>query len=402
MLSQANLVNPDPTIIPGAADALSAGRRLPLSQAYCPPTELYDEMFMASGEVRAHCAAPIQPLMEMTPGQLATLGTSAERMLLQRGVTFNLYRDGAGLERIFPFDVIPRIIDQRTWAALEAGLIQRVRALNAFLADVYGEGHILKDGLIPRDLILESTQYRRGVVGFSPPMGIYITVAGIDLVRGDDGVFRVLEDNVRTPSGVAYALENRAMMARLMPEVMRASGIRPIENYAADLLACLTELGTESFTNPTVALLTPGPFNSAFFEHVFLSQQMGIELVEGQDLVCRDHKLWMKTVHGLKRVHVLYRRIDDDFLDPVVLRPESLLGVAGLTAALRAGNAIVANGIGTGIADDKAVYAYTPDMIRYYLGEQPLLPIVETYLLRDADVRATILRDLDQYVIKPT
>jgi uncharacterized circularly permuted ATP-grasp superfamily protein len=221
-------------------------------------------------------------------------------------------------------------------------------------------------------------------------------------VCGDDGVFRVLEDNVRTPSGVSYALENRRITARLMPEVLRASGVRPIENYPADLLACLTELAAERFTNPTVALLTPGPFNSAFFEHVFLSQQMGVELVEGQDLVCKAHQLWMKTVHGLKRVHVLYRRIDDDYLDPVVFRPDSQLGVPGLTAALRGGNAIVANAIGTGIADDKAVYAYTPDMIRYYLGEQPLLPIVETFLLRDPEVREKILRELDQYVIKPT
>jgi uncharacterized circularly permuted ATP-grasp superfamily protein len=221
-------------------------------------------------------------------------------------------------------------------------------------------------------------------------------------VRAADGVFRVLEDNVRTPSGVSYVLQNRMVMAQLMPELMRKSAVRPVENYPAELLACLTELGTERFSHPTIALLTPGPYNSAFFEHVFLSQQMGIELVEGADLVCRDHRLWMKTVHGLERVHVLYRRIDDDFLDPVVFRPDSVLGVAGLTAALRAGNAVVANGIGTGIADDKAVYAYTPDMIRYYLGEQPILPIVETYLLRDPEVRAQVLRDLDQYVVKPT
>jgi uncharacterized circularly permuted ATP-grasp superfamily protein len=251
-------------------------------------------------------------------------------------------------------------------------------------------------------LILASAQYRRGAVGLKPPLDVFITIAGIDLVRGDDGVFRVLEDNARTPSGVSYAIENRRITAQLMPEVLRSSGVRPVENYPADLLACLTELGAERFSNPTVALLTPGPFNSAFFEHVFLSQQMGIELVEGQDLVCNEHKLWMKTVHGLKRVHVLYRRVDDDFLDPAVFRPDSQLGVAGLTAALRAGNVVVANAIGTGIADDKAVYAYTPDMIRYYLGEQPLLPVVETFLLRDPEVREKILRDLDQYVIKPT
>src|SRR6516165_1473344 len=402
MLTQADLAIQTEAILDRASNALSAGRVVPLSQAYLPPAGFYDEMFTAAAEVRSHCLGPAQLLLRMTPDQLVDLRTKAERMLLHEGVTFNVYSEHAGVERIFPFDVMPRIIDYDTWARLEAGLIQRVKALNAFVADVYREGHILKDGLIPRDLILECTQYRRGAVGLAPPLDVFITIAGIDLVRGDDGVFRVLEDNVRTPSGVSYALENRRVMARLMPEVLRASGVRPIENYAADLLACLSELGAERFTNPTVALLTPGPFNSAFFEHVFLSQQMGVELVEGQDLVCKEHKLWMKTVHGLKRVHVLYRRIDDDFLDPVVFRPDSKLGVAGLAAALRAGNAVVANAIGTGIADDKAVYAYTPDMIRYYLGEQPLLPIVETFLLRDPEVRAKILRDLDQYVIKPT
>ncbi len=402
MLSQADLEIQKAIIVDTAADALCAGRVVPLSQAYSPPEGLYDEMFTPAAEIRPHCMGPARRLLGMTPDQLAALRTEAERLLLHQGVTFNVYGEQAGIERIFPFDVMPRIIDHDTWAKLEAGLIQRVKALNAFVADVYREGHILKDGLIPRDLILDSAQYRRGAVGLTPPMDVFITVAGIDLIRGDDGVFRVLEDNVRTPLGVSYALENRRLMARLMPEVIRTSGVRPIENYAADLLASLTELASERFSNPTVALLTPGPFNSAFFEHVFLSQQMGIELVEGQDLTCKDHKLWMKTVHGFKRVHVLYRRIDDDFLDPVVFRPDSQLGVAGLTAALRAGNAIVANGIGTGIADDKAVYAYTPDMIRYYLGEQPLLPIVETYLLRDPDVRARVLRDLDQYVIKPT
>lgn len=375
---------------------------MPLSQAYIPPTGLYDEMFAPAAEIRPHCLKPARHLLRMTHDQLSILRTEAERMLLHQGVTFNVYSEQSGVERILPFDVMPRIIDSDTWTKVEAGLIQRVKALNAFVADVYREGHILKDGLIPRDLILGSSQYRRGAVGLTPPLDVFITIAGIDLVRGDDGVFRVLEDNVRTPSGVSYALENRRVTARLMPEVLRTSGVRPIENYPADLLACLTELGAERFANPTVALLTPGPFNSAFFEHVFLSQQMGIELVEGQDLICKAHQLWMKTVHGLKRVHVLYRRIDDDFLDPVVFRPDSQLGVAGLTATLRAGNAIIANAIGTGIADDKAVYAYTPDMIRYYLGEQPLLPIVETFLLRDPEVRAQILRNLDQYVIKPT
>lgn len=401
MLTQHDLEIQRAAVINGSSDASVAGRVLPLSQAYIPPVGFYDEMFTAIGNIRPHCR-PAARLLGMTPDQLVSLRSTAERMLLHQGVTFNVYSEQAGIERIFPFDVMPRIIDHDSWSRLEAGLVQRVKALNAFVADVYREGHILKDGLIPRDLILESAQYRRGAVGLTPPLDVFITIAGIDLVRGDDGVFRVLEDNVRTPSGVSYALENRRVTARLMPEVLRASGVRPIENYPADLLACLTELGADRFSNPTVALLTPGPFNSAFFEHVFLSQQMGIELVQGQDLVCKEHRLWMKTVHGLKQVHVLYRRIDDDFLDPVVFRADSQLGIPGLTAALRAGNAIVANAIGTGIADDKAVYAYTPDMIRYYLGEQPLLPIVETFLLRDPDVREKILRDLDQYVIKPT
>jgi uncharacterized circularly permuted ATP-grasp superfamily protein len=402
MLTQADLEIQTAAILERSSDAFGAGRVVPLSQAYVPPAGFYDEMFTRSGEVRPHCLEPARLLLQMTPDELAALRVEAERMLLHQGVTFNVYSEQAGVERIFPFDVMPRIIDFDTWSQLEAGLIQRIKALNAFVTDVYREGHILKDGLIPRDLILESTQFRRGAVGVIPPLDVFITIAGIDLVRGDDGVFRVLEDNVRTPSGVSYALENRRVAARLMPQVLRTSGVRQIENYTADLLACLIEIGAERFANPTVGLLTPGPFNSAFFEHVFLSQQMGIELVEGQDLVCKEHKLWMKTIDGLKRVHVLYRRIDDDFLDPVVFRPDSQLGVAGLTAVLRAGNAVVANAIGTGIADDKAVYAYTPDMIRYYLGEQPLLPIVETFLLRDPEVRAKILRDLDQYVIKPT
>jgi uncharacterized circularly permuted ATP-grasp superfamily protein len=402
MLTQADLETQTAEIGDCPSDAFGAGRIVPLSQAYVPVAGFYDEMFTPIAELRPHCRGPARLLLQMPPDQLSALRLEAERILLHQGVTFNVYSEQAGVERIFPFDVIPRIIDSDTWSGLQDGLIQRIKALNAFVADVYREGHILKDGLIPRDLILESSQYRRGAVGLIPPLDVFISIAGIDLVRDDDGVFRVLEDNVRTPSGVSYALENRRITARVMPEVLRASGVRPVENYCSDLLACLSEIGAERFTHPTVALLTPGPFNSAFFEHVFLSQQMGIELVEGQDLVCKDHKLWMKTVHGLKRVHVLYRRIDDDFLDPVVFRPDSQLGVAGLTATLRAGNAVVANAIGTGIADDKAVYAYTPDMIRYYLGEQPLLPIVETFLLRDPEVRAKILRDLDQYVIKPT
>jgi len=382
--------------------ASQAGRQAPVFAAYRPPSGMFDEMFAAEGEPHPWCAAVASSLLEMNSGEFASLRAQAERMLLRMGVTFNVYGQTEGAERIFPFDPIPRIIDAATWQTLEAGLIQRVRALNAFVADIYGEAHILKDGLIPHDLILESSQYRRGAVGITPPGGTFITVAGIDLVRGADGLFYVLEDNARTPSGVSYMIENRLVTTRLMPDVLRACRVRSVEGYPADLLASLIELAPAGISRPTVALLTPGPFNSAFFEHVFLSQQMGVELVEGRDLVCVDHKLWMKTVHGLRQIHVLYRRIDDDFIDPVVFRHDSMLGVAGLTAAIRAGSVTIANGIGTGVADDKAVFAYTPEMIRYYLGEQPILPIVETHLLREPEVRAMVLRDLDRFVIKPT
>jgi uncharacterized circularly permuted ATP-grasp superfamily protein len=383
-------------------DAQRAGIAVPGWQAEAAELQPLNEMFDAQGRPRPECARVIAYLLAMESRRLAELGERAHRMFQTMGVTFNVYGDTEGKERIFPFDPIPRIISAEVWAGLEAGLIQRARALNAFVGDLYGECQIVKDEVIPRDLVIGSPQFRHAAVGIASPRGVYITVAGIDLVRGADGRFHVLEDNVRTPSGVSYVIENRRIMTRLMPELIRGLRVSSVENYPAYLLASLRELAPRSVSDPTVALLTPGPFNSAFFEHVFLSQQMGIELVEGRDLVCMDHKLYMKTVHGPRRIDVLYRRIDDDFLDPVVFRPDSLLGVAGLTAVLRGGNATVANAIGTGVADDKAVFAYTPAMIRYYLGEEPLLPIVDTYLLRDAEVRQKVLRDLDRYVVKPT
>jgi uncharacterized circularly permuted ATP-grasp superfamily protein len=383
-------------------DAQRAGIAVPGWQAEVAELQPINEMFDAQGRPRPECARVIAYLLAMDSKRLVELGERAHRMFQTMGVTFNVYGDHEGGERIFPFDPIPRIIPADVWAGLETGLIQRARALNAFVADIYGEGQIIKDGTIPRDLVIGSPQFRHAAAGIVSPCGVYVTVAGIDLVRGADGRFHVLEDNVRTPSGVSYVIENRRIMTRLMPELIRGLRVRSVENYPAYLLASLRELAPHGTANPTVALLTPGPFNSAFFEHVFLSQQMGIELVEGRDLVCMDHKLFMKTVHGPRRIDVLYRRIDDDFLDPAVFRSDSLLGVAGLTAVLRAGNATLANAIGTGVADDKGVFAYTPAMIRYYLGEEPLLPIVETYLLRDPEVRKAVLRDLDHYVVKPT
>src|SRR6202162_866393 len=369
------------------ATVSETGKTVPVWAAYQTDASVFDEMLDLSSQPRNGCAGVIDTLFSMSPVQFTEIFARADRMFRRMGVTFNVYGTADGSERIFLFDPIPRVIDAATWATLEAGLIQRVRALNAFVADVYGEGCILSDGVVPRDLVLGCPQFRRAAVGIKPPLGNFVTVAGIDLVRGADGRFYVLEDNIRTPSGVSYVIENRVVMTRLVPTLMRASRVRSVERYPADLLQCLKELSPSGKSNPTIALLTPGPFNSAFFEHVFLSQQMGIELVEGRDLVCMDHKLFMKTVHGPRRIDVLYRRIDDDFLDPVVFRPDSLLGVAGLTAVLRAGNATLANAIGTGVADDKGVFAYTPAMIRYYLDEEPLLPIVETYLLRDFAVR---------------
>ncbi len=375
---------------------------LDLKAARVLPDLPMNEMFDPAGRPRPECSRVANYLLTMESERLAQLGDRAHLMFQQMGVTFNYYGDAEGAERIFPFDPVPRIIPSAIWEALEAGLVQRVRALNAFLADVYGEGAILHDGIVPRDLIIGSAQFRHGAAGIRPRNDLFVTVAGIDLVRGADGRFFVLEDNVRTPSGVSYVLQNRVIMRRLFPELLHALRVRSVEQYPADLLACLKDLAPRDIAEPVVAVLTPGQYNSAFFEHVFLSQQMGVELVEGRDLVCIDHKLFMRNVYGLKQVDVLYRRVDDDYLDPVTFRPDSLLGVAGLTAAIRAGHVAVANAIGTGVADDKAVFAYTPAMIRYYLGEAPLLPIVETYLLRDPDARETVLRDLGRYVIKPT
>ena len=382
--------------------ALQMSRPMPVNPAYRPLPNTYDEAFEEDLTPRSACESIAADLLSASPERINELRARADRMFLRMGVTFNVYGDDAGTERIFPFDLVPRVIDAETWRNLEAGLAQRVRALNAFVGDIYGEGKILKDEVVPRDLIYGSPQYRRAAIGIKPPGGVFITVAGIDLVRDHEGRFRVLEDNARTPSGVSYVLENRLVMTRLMPDLVRKCGVRSVETYPSDLLASLMEIAPEGVTRPTAALLTPGPYNSAFFEHVFLSEQMGIELVEGHDLVCVDHKLFMKTVSGLEQVHVLYRRIDDDFLDPLVFRSDSLLGVAGIADAMRAGTVTVANGIGTGVADDKAVFAYTPDMIRYYLGEEPLLPIVETHLLRDPDERKRVIRDLDQFVVKPT
>jgi uncharacterized circularly permuted ATP-grasp superfamily protein len=382
--------------------AIEVSNSLPVWAAYRSREGLFDEMLDLASRRSSRSAPITEALLAMTPEGLADLCGRADAMFRRMGVTFNVYSAEDGAERIFPFDPIPRVIDAETWANLEAGLIQRVRALNAFLGDVYDQGCILKDGVMPRDLVIGCPQFRPAAAGIRPPLGIFVMVGGIDLVRDAGGRFHVLEDNVRTPSGVSYVLENRVVMTRLLPDLIRACRVRSVERYPADLLQCLCEIAPGGKSHPVVALLTPGPYNSAFFEHVFLSQQMGVELVQGEDLVCMDLKLYMKTVQGLRQVDVLYRRIDDDFMDPTVFRADSQLGVPGLAAVLRAGNAAIANAIGTGVADDKAVYAYTPAMIRYYFNEEPILPIVETFLLRDPDVCETVLSNLARYVVKPT
>src|SRR5271155_4421300 len=376
------------------------GKTVPFWAAYKTDASVFDEMLDLSSQPRSGCAAVIEAMFSMPPAQFTEICARADRMFRRMGVTFNVYGAADGSERIFPFDPIPRVIDAETWATLEAGLIQRVRALNAFVADVYGDGCILSDEVVPRDLVQGCPQFRRAAVGIKPPLGNFVTVAGIDLVRGVDGRFYVLEDNVRTPSGVSYVIENRVVMTRLVPTLMRASRVRSVERYPADLLQCLMEMSPSGKSNPTIALLTPGPYNSAFFEHVFLSQQMGIELVEGVDLVCVDRKLYMKDVHGLRQIDVLYRRIDDDFLDPLVFRPDSMLGVPGLLAAYREGHITIANAIGTGVADDKSIYPYVPDMIRFYLGQSPMIGNVHTWMLRRPEDLKYVLDHLPELVVK--
>ena len=359
----------------------------------------WDELFANPGEPRPHYRQLHQQLAAMGREEFEGYRKLADNAFLKHGITFTVYGDDDATERIFPFDMLPRVIPHSEWAKLDAGLKQRIRALNHFLADIYGSQRILKDGVIPRDLIEGATHFQRDFVGVVPPGGVFVNVAGIDLVRGGDGGYQVLEDNLRCPSGVSYVLENRAVIKRVFPQLFQEMRVRRVVDYPEQLLDNLKALAPHR-ADPTVVILTPGVFNSAYFEHSFLALQMGIELVEGQDLVVENDRVYMKTTRGLKAVDVIYRRIDDDFLDPEVFRSDSTLGVPGLVRAYRAGNVALANAIGTGVADDKAVYYYVPAMIRYYLGEEPLLPNVDTYLCGvDAD-RSYVLAHLDTLVVK--
>jgi uncharacterized circularly permuted ATP-grasp superfamily protein len=365
------------------------------------PAPFYDEVFKPGGAPRPHYAKMLAELATMEPAQFAERRRLADLSFLLQGITFTVYSDGRGTERLFPFDLIPRILPRREWDHVERGLSQRVIALNLFLRDVYGPQRILKDRRVPRSLILSCRQFRREMVGLEVPRNIHTHISGIDLVRDTrTGEFFVLEDNVRTPSGISYVLENRLVMTRIFPQAFQAYEVLSIDHYPAELVQILRSLSPRGGDDPVVVLLTPGIFNSAYFEHSFLAQQMGIELVEGRDLLVDAGIVYMKTIHGLKRIDVIYRRIDDEYLDPLAFRPDSVLGVPGLMEVYRAGNVALANAVGNGVADDKAVYAYVPEFIRYYLGEEPVLNNVETYLCSRPDHLSYVLDHLSELVVK--
>ena len=364
------------------------------------PGDFYDELIDADGKPRPGAQLLVDKIESLPPGDLTMRQKAAETLLLKMGITFNVYGRDEGTEKIFPFDIIPRIVPASDWQQIESGLKQRIFALNEFLQDIYNDKKILKDKVVPEDLVLSSRTYRKECEGFTPPKRIWCHVTGTDLVRDRDGGFYVLEDNLRCPSGVSYVLENRQVLKRTFPQVFDDSRVRPVDDYPNKLLEMLQYLAPDHVARPTIGVLTPGIYNSAYFEHSFLSQQMGVELVEGQDLVVVDGYVHMLTTKGLKRVDVLYRRIDDDFIDPEVFRPDSMLGVKGLIGAYKAGRIAMANAPGTGIADDKVIYAYVPKIIKYYTGEEPILPNVPTYICdNDAD-RAYVLAHLDQLVVK--
>lgn len=357
----------------------------------------WDEMLDRGGEVRPAYGNVHSALAQLSADDLRARAEALARSYLAEGVTFDL----AGEERPFPLDVAPRVLTSQEWDQVAPGVAQRVRALEAFLADVYGPQKAVADGVAPRGLIVSSTHFHRAARGIQPPNGVRVHVSGIDLIRDEAGTFRVLEDNVRVPSGVSYVLSNRRAMARTFPELFATLRIRPVQDYPRRLLAALTAAAPAGVDDPTVVVLTPGVHNSAYFEHSLLARTMGVELVEGRDLFCAGGRVWMRTTKGRRRVDVVYRRVDDDFLDPVAFRSDSLLGSPGLMACARTGAVTIANAVGNGVADDKLVYTYLPDLIRYYLGEEPLLANVDTWRLEDPGALEEVLDRLDELVVKP-
>ncbi len=382
-----------------------------MSGATAPPIDGYrsrgpfhDELFESDGTPRPAAAALVAELERLGPEGLAEAGRRRDATFMQQGITFQTSgEDGtAHPERPFPLDLVPRVLSGEEWRGIKRGLAQRIRALNHFVDDVYHAREIVREGIVPWRLVASRSHFARAVHGIRPPGGVYCHVAGCDLVRDSDGTWKVLEDNVRTPSGISYVLENRAAMTQLLPQLFAAYRVRPVEHYPQLLLRALRSVAPSADSEATVVVWTPGPANSAYFEHAFLARQMGVELVEASDLVVRDDVLYMRTTRGLVRVHAVYRRLDDDFVDPLEFRPDSLLGVPGLVRAYRAGSVAIANAFGTGVADDKAIYHYVPEMIRFYLNEEPILQNVRTYLLDDPDVLEHVLARIDQLVVKPT
>ena len=361
----------------------------------------YDEIELSPGRPRPAYRRLRQTLGGFATSELRRRRSLSEAAFRTEAITFSVHGAAGGSDRLLPFDIVPRILLPAEWARIERGLIQRTTALNLFLADVYGPQRILAEARIPPEVVLSSPLFRRDLVGFPVPKGIHCQLAGIDLIRGPDGEFMVLEDNLRTPSGISYVLNNRRVMRRVLPELFEGYEVRPVEGFGDALLAALRAIAPAAAGDrPTIALLSPGPLNSAYFEHIYLAKQMGVDLVEGSDLTVREEAVYMRTTDGLRKVDVIYRRIDDDFLDPMQGRLDTLVGVPGLVNAYRAGNVAISNGLGNGVADDKAVYALVPEIIRYYLGEEPLLPNVPTYLcLRDAD-RRYVLEHLEEMVVK--
>lgn len=372
-----------------------------LFQQYGLSKTIWDEMFDETS-VRQQYQNVSNFLVNTPPEELTKKEELAKRLFMSQGITFTVYSSGEGIEKIFPFDIIPRIITASEWDFIERGIKQRLRALNLFLKDVYHQQFILKDGVVPIDLVYSCPHYLREMQGVNVPYDIYVHIAGIDLIRDYDGTFYVLEDNLRTPSGVSYMIENREITKRIFPDLIPQNHVRPVTQYPNILYKNLKALSPRDTPSPNIVLLTPGIYNSAYFEHTTLARLMGVELVEGRDLVVENHKVYMKTTAGLQQVDVIYRRVDDNFLDPLVFEPTSVLGVSGLLSAYRKGNVAIVNSIGNGVADDKAIYVYVPDMIRYYLNEEPILKNVPTYQLAKPDERDHVLKNINKMVVKKT
>ena len=356
----------------------------------------------AGGDVRTPYQSVHDFLRQFSQDELSKKEEMARRLFMSQGITFTVYSSGEGIEKIFPFDVIPRIVTASEWDFIEKGITQRLKALNLFLKDVYHDQFIIKDGIVPIDLIYSCPHYLREMQGVNVPHDVYVHIAGIDLIRDYDGTYYILEDNLRTPSGVSYMIENREITKRIFPDLIPQNNVRPVNQYPNILYKNLVSLSQRQVANPTVVLLTPGMYNSAYFEHTTLARLMGVELVEGRDLIVDNHRVFMKTTMGLQQVDVIYRRVDDDFLDPLVFNPDSALGVSGILSAYRKRNVAIVNAVGNGVADDKAIYVYVPEMIRYYLNEEPILKNVPTYQLGNPDEAKHVLENINKMVVKKT